>query len=85
MFSFLLDVSVRVMFKVSISKPKNVIFCVGTNIDFDGCMTNPNACNKEIAASTWSKHLEMSGPTTNYHLHKQMFRTQVHVGKQIQV
>ena len=32
MFSLLVDVSVRVMFKLSFSKPKNVIFCVGTNI-----------------------------------------------------
>ena len=56
MFSFLLDVSVRVMFKVSISKPKSVIFCAGTNIDFVGCMTNPNVCNKDIVASTLSKH-----------------------------
>ena len=39
--SFLLHVSVRVMFKVSISKPKNVIFCFGTIIDFVGCMANP--------------------------------------------
>ena len=48
MFSLLLDVSVRFMFKVSISKPKNVIFCVGTNIDFVECMTNPNTCNKDM-------------------------------------
>ena len=43
MFSVLLDVSVRDMFEVSISKPKNVIFCVGTIIDFVGYVTNPNA------------------------------------------
>ena len=56
MFSFLLDVSVRVMFRVSVSKPKNVIFCVGTNIDFVKCMTNANSSNMDIVASTSSKH-----------------------------
>ena len=56
MFSFFLDASVRVMFKVSIPKSENVIFCVGTNIDFVGCMTNPNSCNRDIAESTLSKH-----------------------------
>ena len=46
MFFSFLDVSVRVMFKVSVSKRKNVIFCLGTNIDFVGCMTKPNSCNR---------------------------------------
>ena len=56
MFSFFLDVSIRVMFKVSISKPKNVISCVGTNIDFVGCIANPSSCNRDIVESTLSKH-----------------------------
>ena len=56
MFSFLLDVSVRVMFKVSISKPKNVTFCVSTNIDYFGCMANPNSCNKDVVESIFLKH-----------------------------
>ena len=33
MFSFLLDVVVRVVFKVSILRPKNVTLRVGTNTD----------------------------------------------------
>ena len=54
MFSFLLGV--KVMFKVSISKPKSVIFCVGTNLAFVGFMANPNSCNKDTVANLLSKH-----------------------------
>ena len=72
------------MFKVSISKHENVIFCVGTDIDFVGCMTNPKSCNRYCGKCT-IKTLKMSGPTTNHHPHKQMILNQVQVERQIQV
>ena len=57
MFS-LFNVSVRVMFKVSISQPKNVIFSI--NIDLIG---------RTVTGILWKVHyqsiLKISGPTIN--------------------
>ena len=57
-FYFFSSVSVAIIFAESITKPKVLILCVGTNLDFFKFMTKPNLSYKRIVLRMFTSHIE---------------------------